>query len=622
MAKGKRAKKTRVSGGTVAVIVLAVVVAAAVAGVLGLGAYVAGLDTVYPNISVAGVDIGGMSYDKAHSTLLNADLGVPAGVTAAAKLTDLVSVSVTSDEAGLTYSVTDAVDTAYAVGRGEGFFADMFSYLDCLRRPHEITASSQFNEAGVRAIIAGQAALADHPAEDAAWQRSGDEILVTKGRDGYTVDQEAVYDYIRRSLLAGVSAETDEFAEGVAAGIPGGEPDFDAIYAEIFKAPQDAYLDAESGAAVAPAKGVSFDVAAAKGLFASLDAGETMTVPLIYTDPEISGEDINAMLFRDKLAEMNTTLSGSSANRITNVTLAAQAVNGTVLNPGDEFSFNGIVGKRTEEKGYKQATGYAGGTTVPMVGGGICQVSSTIYYCTLLADLEITNRANHGLTVSYLPAGLDATVSWGSIDFKFKNNRTYPVRVDAWVKDKTLYVELWGTKVDDITIELESNILKTLEPKVEEQVDETLKPGQTKVINKGKTGCVSESYKLYYDGEGNLIKRVLITKDTYYAEKKIVAVGPEPSDPAGPTTPTGPETTDPETTNPKPTEPETTDPGPTVPEPTDPETTGPDPTEPETTDPETTGPEETDPDDPGFDDPDPDPTDEEDEEGEGTLGNG
>ena len=351
MARGKRQKKTRVSGSTVAVIVLAVIVAAAVAGVLGLGAYVAGLDTVYPNITVAGVDISGMSYDKAHSTLLNADLGVPAGVTATAKLTDLVSVSVTSDEAGLTYSVTDAVDTAYAVGRGEGFFADMFSYLDCLRRPHEITSSSQFNESGVRAIIAEQAKLADHPAEDASWQLSGDEILVTRGRDGYTVDQEAVYEYIKRTLLTGLSDETDEFAEGVAPGIPGQDPDFDAMYAEVFKEPQNAYFDPESGAAAAAAQGVSFDVAAAKELFADLDAGETMTVPLIYTDPDISGEDINNMLFRDKLAEKDTSLSGSSANRISNVSLAAQAVNGTVLNPGEEFSFNGVVGRRTAERG-------------------------------------------------------------------------------------------------------------------------------------------------------------------------------------------------------------------------------------------------------------------------------
>lgn len=613
MARGKRQKKTRVSGGTVAVIVLAVIVAAAVAGVLGLGAYVAGLDTVYPNITVAGVKIGGMSYDKAHSTVLNADLGVPAGVMATAKLTDLVSVSVTSDEAGLTYSVTDAVDTAYAYGRGEGFFADMFTYLDCLRSTHDIVAESQFNESGVRAIIAGQAALANHAAEDASWQLSGDEILITKGRAGYTVDEEAVFEYIKRSLLAGMSSETDEFAEGTAAGIPGKEPDFDAIYAEIFKEPQNAYFDAEIGTAVAAAKGVSFDVAAAKKFFSQLDYGETMTVPLIYTDPEISGEDVVKMLFRDKLAEKDTTLSGSSANRITNVTLAAQAVNGTVLNPGEEFSFNGIVGKRTTEKGYKEATGYAGGKSVPMVGGGICQVSSTIYYCTLISDLETTSRKNHMFTVSYLPPGLDATVSWGTIDFTFKNNRNYPIRIDAWVKDKRLYVEIWGTKESDITIELESNTLETIEPKVVEQVDETLKPGETKVIDKGKTGCVAEAYKLYFDGQGNLLRRVLISKDKYNAENKVVAVGPEPSEPAGPTTPTNPTT---------PTEPEPTNPAETTPP--DPPATDPAPSDPVTTGPEPSDPSQTDPDDP--DDPAPDPTDEEYDEGdegdEGYYGNG
>ncbi len=118
-------------------------------------------------------------------------------------------------------------------------------------------------------------------------------------------------------------------------------------------------------------------------------------------------------------------------NRRTNIRLAAAAVDGTILMPGETFSYNKIVGERTAAKGYKPATVYGAAWTKQELGGGICQLASALYYCTLYSNLEVVYRTNHRFAVTYVPHGLDATVAWGSIDYKFKNSTDYPIRISA-----------------------------------------------------------------------------------------------------------------------------------------------------------------------------------------------
>lgn len=534
MAQGKRVKKrTGNNTAATAAIVCAVILGTAFIVLMGMGAYVANSDEIFPNVKVAGIDVGGMTYTEAHSTLLNSDIGVPSGVRATAVLTDLVSVSVTSDEAGLTASVGDAADMAFAYGREGGFFAQLAAYLKCLTSSHDVYAERQFNESGVRATIAEAAGRVEHEEQDYEVQVTATEIFLTKGSAGYQVDQEGVFAFIRDTLLSGKSAQTEEFSEATVSQGAGADPDFDALYEEVFREPVDAGYDPETQAAIPSSDGVSFDKEELKNLYEQASPGQTVRVELIITPPEKTGNPEDE-LFGDKLAEKDTSLSGSSGNRITNVTLAAAAVDGVVLNPGEEFDFNKIVGQRTTARGYKPAGAYVGGKSVNEVGGGICQVSSTIYFCALKSDLKITKRSNHHFTVAYLPPSLDATVSWGGPDFRFVNSRDYPIKIRAWVESKKLYVEIWGTKVDDTYVELESRTIETIPLKVEETVDETLAPGERVVDVSGHDGLKSEAYKLTYDGEGNLLKRELLSKDTYHAQNRVVRVGPDPSTPAGP----------------------------------------------------------------------------------------
>ena len=225
--------------------------------------------------------------------------------------------------------------------------------------------------------------------------------------------------------------------------------------------------------------------------------------------------------FADTLASKSTSLTDND-NRNNNVSLAAQAINGLVMNPGETFSFNGTVGQRTTGKGYKEAGAFANGKTVYEVGGGICQVSSTLYYCTLLADLKIVDRDCHMFPVSYLPLGMDATVSWGGPDFKFRNNTDYPIKLIAYVDGLSLYVAIKGTKTDDHTFEMSSDIVSTTDYKTIEKESDEVTSRREEVS--GMTGYTVDTYRTEYDGSGNAIETVYIDRSVYRSRDAVILV--------------------------------------------------------------------------------------------------
>jgi len=302
-----------------------------------------------------------------------------------------------------------------------------------------------------------------------------------------------------------------------------GGVDFDALYSLIYKEAVPAEYDPETLAVSESVTGVSFDIAAARASYASAETGELVVVPLVFTEPEVSTDSLTSLLFRDVLSQNKTYIDGSS-NRLNNVTLAASIVNGTVLNPGDVFSYNGTVGKRTTEAGFKSAGAYVGGRTVQEIGGGICQVSSALYDCTLYAELEVVERRNHQFTVAYLPVGNDATVNWGTTDYKFKNNTEYPIRIEIETDGRNMITRFVGTKTTTHTVKIESSYLSTIPYTTTEVEDETIAPGTSKVDTNGSNGCSVATYRLRYDENGVFIDKEYINKSTYNPHTKIVLV--------------------------------------------------------------------------------------------------
>jgi Uncharacterized vancomycin resistance protein len=230
--------------------------------------------------------------------------------------------------------------------------------------------------------------------------------------------------------------------------------------------------------------------------------GEQVIVPLTMTEPEVTAEQLSALLFRDLLGAQMTYYSGSTAERINNIRLAASKLDGVVLLPGETFSYNDTVGQRTVDAGFQIAKAYSDGQEVDELGGGICQVSSTLYGATMYARLKTVTRQNHYFKVGYLDYGLDATVSWRQPDFRFKNNREFPIKLAAYLNEdeSSLVVEIWGTDLDGITVRLYHT--------EEDVFDEELPWVQV--------GRSIQTFGDLYDADGNYLSTVHENSGIYY----------------------------------------------------------------------------------------------------------
>lgn len=236
--------------------------------------------------------------------------------------------------------------------------------------------------------------------------------------------------------------------------------------------------------------------------------------------------EISAASAKEKYKTISsfTTNTTANQNRNTNVRLAAEAINGTVIKPGQEFSFNGTVGQRTEAKGYKGAAAYNNGEVVQEIGGGVCQVSTTLYNAVFKAGLKISSRRSHTFEPSYVTPGRDATVSWDQPDFKFINNSSTAIGLRASYADQKVTVSVYGIPIleDGITWDLDSKKVEDLgTPNPTYEENQTLQPGEEVIKSKGSAGSRWETYKVVYKN-GKEISRELDHKTTYKGHTPVV----------------------------------------------------------------------------------------------------
>ncbi len=224
---------------------------------------------------------------------------------------------------------------------------------------------------------------------------------------------------------------------------------------------------------------------------------------------------IGTEAFPNLLASYSTTFSTKAANRTTNIRLASNKINGVVLMPGEQFSYNKVVGKRTAQAGFKSAPAYSGGKVVNDIGGGICQVSSTLYNTALRANLEIIKRSNHRFATGYVPLSTDATVSWGGPEFIFKNSRKYPIKIVSKVNGGKITVDIYGCKEEtEYEVVIKSETLQTIPMKTEYRTNTSLPQGTTKTVQKGHGGYKSRAYRIL-KLNGKVVSKQLLSTDTY-----------------------------------------------------------------------------------------------------------
>ncbi len=265
-------------------------------------------------------------------------------------------------------------------------------------------------------------------------------------------------------------------------------------------------------------------VASIEGALAA--GGGSIVLEIDAVQPAVTLENVSAQY--GMISSAVTNASSSSSNRLANIKLAISYINGTCLTPGETFSFNDTVGERTTARGFKTATAYSGGTVTEEVGGGICQVSTTLFNAAVKANLTIKERSSHSLTVSYVDVGKDAAVDWGNKDLKFTNSTDENVYICCYLSDdKRVYFGIFGKLLPDgMSITLESQKTGDIDYETEYQVDFTMASGSSKVIQKGKKGTSAVTYKVYWDASGNEIQREQLCKSNYKATKEIIAYGP------------------------------------------------------------------------------------------------
>lgn len=419
------------------------------------------------------------------------------------------------------YKIEEAIDQAYQIGRKGNLFIDNYEILRTMIENKNIEIDFTISQEMVNQIAQNINNSIEGAVVQPDYSIDNNRLIISKGIAGYTVEENKLSQEIYSAVKEG-KTKTIEIPLIM---VQPEEINIEKIHEEVYKEVKDAYYTKDPFTIYPESNGIDFDIEQAKDLLT--EDKTSYEIPLKITKPSKTTKDIGTEASPDKLSTCSTNYLASNVNRTTNLKLAASKINGIVLLPGEEFSYNKTVGERTTAAGFKEAAIFNAGKVENGLGGGICQISSTLYDAVVMADLTVTVRRNHQFVTSYLPAGKDATVVWGAQDFKFKNTREYPIRIKATVQGGVATVEIWGVKQEveyDITIETKK--VATIEYTTQYIQDASLPAGQQKVEQQGSNGRKVEAYKVK-KLNGKVVSRTLLSKDTYNAMKKIVRVGVE-----------------------------------------------------------------------------------------------
>ena len=493
------------------------------------------------NVCVADLNLGGMTRDEARTAIQREYGSIYSTTDMVVTLSETV-LTLSPENTGAELDVDALVEDAFDYGRTGTKAEKEAAYQSSLTSAHTIGLLPYLNldESYIRQVLDEYASGFDSIFTETSYKLEGempvldsslfDEdalcqlLVITIGTPGMGTDTEALFDEILDAYsLCSFSVEKEEASPDTLPELP----DLQAIYDELYIAPVDSRIDMKTFETIPGSYGYDFDLEEAQRLVDQAQFGDTLQIPMRYIEPEILD---NEVLYRDVLGSCQTKHTNDE-DRNTNLKLACKAINDTILMPGETFSFNKCLGERTAAKGYKPAGTYSGTELVDSIGGGICQCSTTLYYCTLLADLEIVSRINHGLPVSYIDYGMDATVSWGTPDFKFKNNFNFPIKLKAEVSDGYVKMQILGTDEKDYYIKMEYEITGwEYHETVYEEHDSSSGYKDGQVLQNGSDGIYVRSYKVKYDKETNeKLSRDFEARSAYKKVDKVVVkiVDPE-----------------------------------------------------------------------------------------------
>lgn len=467
-------------------------------------------------------------------TINNIDVSGLSKNQAIAKITDLYNkkknnsfsfsysgdkqISESFDYLGINYDIPNAVNNAFNLGRSNNIFKNNYDIIKLFFSKKNINLNFTINNDNLNSLIKRINLELPNRLIQSEYYIDENNLIIIKGSAGKGVN----FDNLALLLNQNLSDLylTDNNIKVPISDYSPDPIDIEKIYENVTVNTRNAYYEKNPLKIYPDITGVSFDKELAKTILS--EEKSEYEIPLTFTTPEITIKDLDINIFKDTLSSFTTKYNVSNTARSTNLKLAASKINGKIISPGEEFSYNKSVGARTISAGYQEAKIYSNGEVVDGIGGGICQISSTLYNSCVLANLNIIERHNHQFLTSYVSAGRDATVSYGAKDFKFKNTRSYPIKIDLSVENGIVKCSILGLKEEkEYNIDFNVETISITDPPIKYEEDSSLSYGVEKVTVNGSKGMSVKVYKIT-SLDGKIISKDVLSEDTYMPLEKII----------------------------------------------------------------------------------------------------
>ncbi len=474
-----------------------------------------GNNKIINGVKVEGIDVSNLSQEEANKKIeeiVKKDIVI---------YYEDLEETINMEDLNIKINIMNSTAEALKIGRSSNIVKDNYDILFTMLFQKKLNIEIEYDEEKIDKKIEEISNKLPGARVKTSYYIENEELIIKKGNDGLIIEKEKIKSSIKEAIKSTENKTIkipveNEKIERI---------NIEKIHSEIYKEPQDAYITKNPTKVYAHINGVDFNISIEEANKIIEEEKEEYIIPLKITIPEKTLDKLGEEAFPNKLSEFTTRYNASNENRSTNLELASEKVNGTIVLPGEIFSYNKIVGERTIAKGYKEATIYSGGKVVPGIGGGICQLSSTLYNAVLYSNLEITSRSNHRFTTSYVKEGRDATVSWGTIDFCFKNTRNYPIKIVSTVNNGIVRIGIYGIEEEnEYEVELQTTILETIPFKINYINDSTLEEGTEEIKQYGADGIKSQTYKILKQN-GIIVSKSLLSTDTYSSLEQIVRRG-------------------------------------------------------------------------------------------------
>lgn len=470
-------------------------------------------------IKIEGIDVSGLTREEA-KTKIETIYNEKKQKDITLKYEDF-ETTLSQDIIETNYDIEKAINQAITTGKSGNIITNNYNILFALIGKKNIKIDMTINEEQTQKAIEDIQTNLPGTIEEPDYYIEDNKLIITPGKTGLKINTNNLINKINNNLNN--ITNNQEYIEIPVEKVWPNKIDIEKIHSEIYKEVQDAYITKDPVTVHPEVEGIDFNIEEAKKILE--ENKEKYEIPLQITKPNITISQLGSEAFPNKLSTYTTRYDGGDENRSTNLEIACEKINEKVILPGETFSYNKTLGARTTAAGYKTAKVYENGAVVDGIGGGICQISSTLYNAVLKANLEVIERRNHQFITSYVPEGRDATVAYGVTDFKFKNNRKYAIKIKATASNGVATIDIYGIKEEtEYQITFDTKTISTIPFTTKYIDDNTLPTGTEEIKQKGANGIITETY-IIKSLNGQVVSKTLLSKDTYSAMTKIILRG-------------------------------------------------------------------------------------------------